>query len=70
MTKLYDVPRNSIVKLKEKPIIPIASPQPNDVLKFSHLDGMYSLCYNHDNTPVHIAAYTEVEIIGRWEKHE
>ena len=69
MTKLYDVPRNSMIRLLEKPSTPPASPTPDDILRFSHCDGMYSLCYNSDNTPVHLAAYTEVEIIGRWEHH-
>lgn len=66
MTKLFDVPRNSMIRLIEKPTIPVASPTPDDVLRFSHIDGMYSLCYNHDNTPVHIAAWTEVDVVGRW----
>lgn len=65
--KLYDVPRNSMVRFLTKPILPIASQQPDDVLKFSHIDGMYSYCINSDGTVVHPAAFSDVEIVGRWE---
>jgi len=68
--KLYNVPRNSMIRLLEKPTIPIASQQPDDVLIFSHIDGMYSYCINHDGTVVHPAAWTEVEVVGRWEHKE
>jgi len=49
--KLYDVPRNSKIKLED-----------GTVLDFRHIDGMYSLCYR-DGYPVHPAAWTEVEVV-------
>lgn len=41
----------------------------NEILKFSHIDGMYSLCYKLDQETYeeketcHIAAWTEVELV-------
>ena len=54
--KLYKVPRNSVITLV------------NDDLKtkylFHHVDGMYSYCTClHDDSVVHFAAWTEVEIV-------
>ena len=49
--KLYDVPNNSKIKVA------------GHILDFKHVDGMFSLCYDKDGEPVHIAAWTEVEII-------
>lgn len=34
-----------------------------EVLTFSHIDGMYSLCYDSEGDIVHIAAWSEVEVI-------
>jgi hypothetical protein len=52
--KLYDVPRNTRIKVQDLE------------LDFKHIDGMYSLCHDKDGNPVHLAAWTEVEIV----KHE
>lgn len=49
--KLYDVPRNSKIKLED-----------GTILDFRHIDGMYSLCY-YEGNPCHLAAWTEVEVI-------
>ncbi len=50
--KLYDVPRNSRIRLS------------NGVeLNFHHVDGMYSLCTDDDGNVIHLAAWTEVEIV-------
>ena len=68
--KLYDVPRNSMIRLLAKPVTPMVSVPPDDVVRFSHVDGMYSLCYNNDGSICHPAAWTEVEVIGRWEHHD
>lgn len=58
--KLYEVPRNSKIKIKFD-----ESDAENGeiVLAFSHVDGMYSLCFDETGHPVHIAAWTEVEVI-------
>ena len=49
--KLYEVPRNTKIN------------SPLGILNFSHIDGMYSYCVNEKNEVVHLAAFTEVEII-------
>lgn len=62
--KLYEARRNSSVRLLEKPQVPPGAPELNigEVIKFHHIDGMYSYCHAKDYTePVHIAAWTEVE---------
>ncbi len=53
--KLYDVPRNTKVKIGDV------------VLDFKHVDGMYSKCYTEDGKLVHPAAWTEVEIVKETE---
>jgi hypothetical protein len=52
--KLYDVPRDSRIRLSD-----------GTQLNFKRLDGMYSLCLTDDNEPVHIAAWTEVVVVGQ-----
>lgn len=63
--KLYNVPRNSKIKIVSDASHPPAHRDFNDdeVLLFKHIDGMYSLCYDLENNPVHLAGYTEVEIV-------
>ncbi len=34
-----------------------------DVLDFHNIDGMYSLSYDEYKNPVHIASWTEVEVL-------
>lgn len=94
--KLYDVPRNTWVRvLNETSPLPEvkrvvdfgADPTGNtdsapafraaaasltppgglevkkeDLIRFHHIDGMYSYCTNQDGDVVHLAAWTEVEI--------
>lgn len=50
--KLYDVPRKTFVKTSN-----------GDVYFFDHIDGMYSYCNNEQNQVVHLAAWTEVDIV-------
>jgi hypothetical protein len=63
--KLYNVPRGSKIRVvgdvKSPPAAPIIEEQ--EVLNFSHVDGMYSYCTNSDNEVVHLAAWAEVEIV-------
>jgi len=64
--KLYDVPGNSFVRiLDENTKVPIVSKEtPNGtILKFHHVDGMYSYCRTKDGNVIHPAAWTEVEIV-------
>jgi hypothetical protein len=63
--KLYDVPRNSKIRVVGDIKIPPAAPiiEEQEVLNFSHVDGMYSYCTNNNNEVVHLAAWAEVEIV-------
>lgn len=49
--KLFNVPINSTIKVE------------GQILDFRHVDGMYSLCFDSQGRPVHIAAWTEVEVL-------
>ncbi len=49
--KLYDVPRNSRIKIE------------GQELNFRSIDGMYSYCTTDSDEVVHLAAWTEVELI-------
>ena len=51
--KLYEVPRNTRIKVEDLE------------LNFHHIDGMYSLCQTDDGETVHLAAWTEVEIVEK-----
>jgi len=54
--KLYDVPRNSKIKIGD------------NILDFKSIDGMYSLCYTEDGEPIHPVCWTEVELVEREEE--
>jgi hypothetical protein len=57
--KLYEVPRNSKIKLVD------AHPdRKEEVYNFDHIDGMYSYCTDKNNVPCHFAAWTEVEVVN------
>jgi hypothetical protein len=49
--KLYDVPRNSRIRIDGREY------------DFDRVDGMYSLCFDMEGRPVHIAAFTNVEVV-------
>jgi antirestriction protein len=49
--KLYNVPRNSTIVLKE-----------GIVLKIHHIEGMYSVCTDEDGNVYHIGATEEVTV--------
>ena len=63
--KLYDVPRNSKIIVKDKIKTPPASLpiEEGDILQFHHIDGMYSYCENENGDVVHLLASAEVEVI-------
>ena len=64
--KLYDLQPHLKIRIIDEDVKnPLASLKQNtgDVLDFEHIDGMYSLCYDKDRNPVHIAAWTEVEVL-------
>ncbi len=37
--------------------------EPEEVLFFDHLDGMYSYCIDKEGNTVHLAAYQAVEVV-------
>lgn len=51
---LYETPRKSVVSL-----------QGEDIFKFDHLDGMYSVCYTLAGNLFHLGATTPVYV---WSK--
>jgi len=51
--KLYNVPRNTKVKLSD-----------GVILLFHYIDGMYSVCTDDNGDIFHISASEEVEILG------
>ena len=53
--ELYKVPRHVHIKAQ------------GQVFYFSHLDGMYSYCKDEHGNVVHLAAWTEVEIVKGFE---
>lgn len=55
--KLYDVPRDSRIRLDD-----------GLELNFKRIDGMYSLCFTDQNEPVHVAAWTEVAVMKKEEQ--
>lgn len=63
--KLYDVHRNTKVRLLEDAKVPIGGKtvKQGDIIDFDHIDGMYSLGKDKDGDFVHIAAFTEVEVV-------
>jgi hypothetical protein len=63
--ELYNVPRNSRIKVVGDIKIPPASPmvEGGEILNFRSIDGMYSYCTRDNGEVVHLAAWTDVEII-------
>jgi hypothetical protein len=49
--KLYDVPRNSTIVLKN-----------GEELEFKHIDGAYSVCMTKEGNVVHLAAWADVKV--------
>lgn len=52
--KLFNVPRNTRIKIVGE----------ETELNFHHIDGAYSYCKDDEGNVWHIAAWTEVEIVG------
>ena len=53
--KLYDVPRNTRVLVD------------GEVVNFHHIDGMYSYCTTDSGDVVHLAAWTDVEVVDEFD---
>ena len=63
--KLYNVPTNSRIKvIVEDKVPPGKHPiKEGEELNFINIDGMYSHCTKDNGEVVHLAAWTEVELI-------
>lgn len=64
--KLYEVPRNSYIRIVDPHAeVPVGAFGLNagEVIKFGHIDGMYSYCKSLEGNTVHLKAWTEVEIV-------
>lgn len=61
--KLYEVPRNTKIKVIKSEGVPPGGINISDgeIIDFKHLDGMYSYCKNDRGEIVHLPAWTEVE---------
>jgi len=57
--KLYNVPRNTKVKLSD-----------GVILLFHYIDGMFSVCTDDNGDIFHISASEEVEILGDKDESE
>ena len=64
--KLYEVPNNTEIRVIGDIKTPPASNPINEeeILFFSHVDGMYSHCLDSKGETVHLVAWAEVEIVG------
>ena len=65
MTQLYEVPRNSWIKVVGYTKAPPGARKADqgEILKFHHIDGMYSYCQRQDGSICHVPAWQEVEIV-------
>ena len=65
MTELYKVKNGTKVRVMNDIKVPPGAPAINkgDVIFFSHIDGMYSLCFDKNDNPIHLAAWSMVEEI-------
>ena len=65
--ELYNVPRNSRIRVVTEDKVPPGAPQiiTGEELNFKHVDGMYSYCTRDNGEVVHLAAWTEVEVIDK-----
>jgi hypothetical protein len=63
--KLYDVPCNTYIRIVGETQTPVAGviPIEGETIKFCHIDGMYSYCKNEQGDTIHLAAWTEVEVV-------
>jgi hypothetical protein len=67
--ELYNVPRQTHVRIVGEDKVPPCAKQvvTGEVVFFDHIDGMYSFCRDKDGEIVHLAAWTEVEVVDGFE---
>jgi len=65
--ELFNVPRNSRIRVVTKDKVPLGAPviEEGEELNFRSIDGMYSYCTRDNGEVVHLAAWTEVEVINK-----
>lgn len=65
--KLYDVPRDSRIKVIGDIKVPPLSPniEEQEELNFRSIDGMYSYCTRDNGEVVHLVAWADVEVINK-----
>jgi len=65
--ELYNVPRDSRIKVIVQNKVPPGVPQviEGEELNFRSIDGMYSYCTRDSGEVVHLAAWTEVEVLTK-----
>lgn len=52
--KLFDLRRNTYIRVQGNG---------DEILKFCHLDGMYSVCKDAEGNIIHLAAWTDVDVV-------
>jgi hypothetical protein len=64
--KLYEVPNNTKIRVLGDIKTPPSSKPINaeEILFFSHVDGMYSHCIDSKGKTVYLVVWAEVEIVG------
>lgn len=69
--KLYEVPKNSRIRITEPATVEqrykekFTRPEVGDELDFKKIDGMYSICYNKQGELIRLAAWNDVEVLGK-----
>lgn len=61
--KLYNVPRNTLIRVYDENEDGSLNKKSFVDLQFHHVDGMYSYCKDKDGNVVHLPAWTEVWIV-------
>lgn len=64
--KLYDVPRETFVRVLEDVRVPVGCDpiKKGTIIFFDHIDGMYSFCMDSKKENIcHLEASTDVEIV-------
>lgn len=72
MPELHKVPNNTKVRVVESNRPPPGA-RPvlvGEEIMFHHIDGMYSYCHDKQGRVVHLAAWTEVEIVEETDNEE
>ncbi len=65
MMQLHKVPNGSLIRVISDAEAPPAHRKfkADELLRFSHIDGMYSLCCDKDGKRVHLVAWANVEVM-------